>query len=183
MVNYQIGYTNHCWIIIVRRRMSRFFDMLLRYILAIIVAFAVSCGIGVSMFAGISFLATQGVPDTVIQFLLFIPVFMVGVCGVSAGGMCLERASRRGGSIALFVLGLTLFAGVMCSIQYPGMANDDHPYLWLVNLTVLAGGGSLGVTFVFRQASNNSQKPPPIDATSPHSQETLLAEHGPTPYR
>jgi len=135
--------------------MPRFINIFGRYSAAIVVAFAVSGAI-FALFTPIPlFLGVLGMSDSLVQFVLYIPAIIVGFSGVFTGSLCLERASRRFGSVVLLVLGLTFYVYTAFCIKYPGQANDDHPYLWLWGLAALALGGLVAVIFVFRRSSSN----------------------------
>jgi hypothetical protein len=117
-----------------------------------------------------------GVPDSFMQFVPYFALVIMGFCGVLFGSLCLEWPSRRFGSIALLIIGLTFYIGIMFSIQYPGMVGDEHPYLWLWGLGALLVGGLTTVIFIFcRSLSNTSTG---IGVGSSASQSTSQAASG-----
>lgn len=128
-------------------------DILGRYCLAVVVAFAVSCAIFALMIPISDVLARLGVRELNVQLDLYIPLTIMGFCGVFFGSLCLRRPSRRFGSIALLTLGLIFYVGVVFSI--PVGANDEHPYLWLWGLGALVLGGLAAVILIFRRSPSN----------------------------
>jgi len=83
---------------------------------------------------------------------------VMGFCGVYSGCRCLERTSRRFGSIVLLVVGLAYYVHWMLFLGYREGQNEAHPYIWVVGLVVLALGGLGAVIFVFRQSSPPRKK-------------------------
>ena len=83
---------------------------------------------------------------------------VMGFCGVSAGSFCLERASRRFGSIFLLILGLSYYVHWAYFIKYREGESEAHPYGWLWGLAALALGGVVDLIFVFRRSSPNKSR-------------------------
>jgi len=88
-------------------------------------------------------------------FCFFVGMGLASFCGVFVGTLCLERASRRFGSILLFFLGLASYVCFIFSSDF-----TDHIYP-LRSLIPLAIGGLLAVVLTFlmfrRQQPNTAR--------------------------
>jgi hypothetical protein len=136
--------------------MSRFVILFARYIAAICVACAVSAAVFfpasfVLMFLSFAF-HSLGLFIPYVQYAL-LPV--MGFCGVYSGCLCLERTSRRFGSIVLLVLDLAYYVHWMVFLGYREGENEAYPYIWVIGLVALALGGLAAVIFIFRRTSPN----------------------------
>lgn len=138
--------------------MSRVITTFARYAAAVIVA----CGTSAAIFFSVSFgfmfvsIVSRGMFDSFYQYLMFAVFPVMGFCGVFAGSFCLERASRRFGSIFLLILGLAYYVHWAYFIKYREGENEAHPYGWLWGLAALALGGVVALIFVFRRSSSNT---------------------------
>ena len=143
--------------------MSRFVILFARYIAAIITA----CFISAVIFFTPTFMLVFIGVDSLIPYCLYALMPVMGFCGVYSGCFCLERTSRRFGSIALLVLGLAYYIHWMAFLGYREGKNEAHPYVWVVGLAALALGGLVAVICVFRQSSpNKSPEPTAVGAGS-----------------
>ena len=149
--------------------MSRFTNISGRYVLAVFVAFVVSCAI-FALLGFVPFLLALYIVPHLLMFMQFvIPVMLtvMGFSGVFTGSLCLDRPGRRFGSVALLILGLTFFVCFALFFQkylYFGDVDRDHPYPWLGGLAALAVGGAVAVIIVFRRSSSNTALEPPPTA-------------------
>jgi len=136
--------------------MTRFIILFARYIAAIMVACFASAVIYfppafILMFLSFRFEAL----GTFIPYFLFAVMPVMGFCGVYSGCLCLERTSRRFGSIVLLALGLAYFVHWALFIGYREGVNEAHPYGWVIGMAALALGGLAAVIFIFRRTSPN----------------------------
>jgi O-antigen ligase len=132
-------------------RCSRLF---FRYIAAILVAFVVSIAASFSVVLVLPFIFFGEKAALVVSSVCF---GFVGFIGVLAGTFCLERDSRRFGSLVLIVLGLGFYAQLWLRLNYerPEYHPREFPHFW-----PLAIGGLVAVVYFFlKSAPNKSLQP------------------------
>jgi hypothetical protein len=122
--------------------MLRFIGLFLRYGIAIIVA----CGVSLVVFGLLARIVFDlQVYGSAFRSCTYVVLSIAGFLGVFLGSLCLEKSSRRFGSVFLFVLGTVFSAYMGFCIRYPdGNCFGDF---------VPAFGGLIAVVLIFRQFS------------------------------
>ena len=125
----------------VRRLMSQFAILFVRYAAAIAAACAVSFGIIYLFFNVLIEVAPWA---GIVGIILLFPI--VGFCGVLSGTFCLPRSSRRFGSIVLPFLGLAFVVYQSLYIDFM-KGGSVIPLAWLLPIA----GGGYGAAYIFRR--------------------------------
>ncbi|MGA2855071.1 MAG: hypothetical protein ABSE90_13195 [Verrucomicrobiota bacterium] len=87
--------------------------------------------------------------DATIEYILLVPIIVAGFVGVLLGSLCLERATRRLGSIILLFLGFVFGYFSVLLIKYPVEPTDGNLDLLLWRLAALTLGGVAAVILIF----------------------------------
>lgn len=145
----------------IRRPMSRFGILFIRYVAAIVVSYVVSFAVfGFTLFVAGSLLPGH---DEASELATYIGIAVVGFCGVFLGALLLERASRRVGSIILLFLGLAFYLFLCYPMDLSSGSDAKNPNYFLRWLVPLSVGGFLAVTLIFlifrQQQPNATPKP------------------------
>jgi hypothetical protein len=130
--------------------MERVIIVFARYVCAVMVA----CVVSAAFFFGLmSLLFFIGVDGSGAPYASCFVLPIMGFGGVLAGSFCLERASRRFGSMFLLFLGLAYFTHWIYYLKYREGDFMGNPNFWMVQLGVLAVGGVAAVVLVFLRFS------------------------------
>jgi uncharacterized membrane protein YfcA len=92
---------------------------------------------------------------SLMQFCTYAVLCIVGFLGVFLGSLCLEKSSRRFGSIFLLVLGTTFSVYMGFCIRYSDGNTAELPQFWIGDF-VPAFGGLIGVVLVFRRYASKT---------------------------
>ena len=131
--------------------MTRAVILLVTYVCAVLVACVVSAAF---FFGTVSMLLSLGVDGSRLPYACCVVLPVMGFCGVFSGSFCLERTSRRFGSLFLLFLGLAYFTHFVYFLKYREGDFTGHPNFWIVQFAALAVGGLVAVALVFWRFSS-----------------------------
>ena len=133
--------------------------LLARYFTAVLLAFSIAVIVFVLVVVvPVMLLSSTKHVDVIAPYFADAGLVLMGFAGVAAGVTCLEKSSRRFGSIFLLAVGLAHYWYWMTFMQYREGENKEHPYFWLVGMALLTLGG-LGAVFLNFRRSRKSVSP------------------------
>jgi hypothetical protein len=135
------------------------FMFLFRYIMAIAIACVVSFASELLLGVMLSFMIPDSCPQFVGDIILFALDVFVGFVGVLSGTYCLERRSRRYGSILLLGMGLGFYTWFWLMLCYsiPPFHYRGLPAFW----PLMVGGLAAILLFWLRKPPNTALEPTP----------------------